>query len=238
MATTRTSFRSFSSIRVGYDWIGYVAWLGSAAVLGFAVPALFSGLLEMPRNWFLVPHFAITVPFLYFYFRWIGINVGEALRHRLLWGMIIGAVLSAFAVMNIVNNEPASPRPEGLDLVGAILWLGVAYGIVDALLLSVLPVTAVWLAFKAAGITHTWFGKAVAATTALLASLVVTAAYHLGYVEFRDADVFSALFGNGVMSLGFLITANPLTAVIAHIALHIVSVWHGIDTTVTLPPHY
>ena len=44
--------------------------------------------------------------------------------------------------------------------------------------------------------------------------------------------------GNSIFSLGFLLTANPLTAVLAHIAMHIASVFHGIDTTVTLPPHY
>jgi hypothetical protein len=68
--------------------------------------------------------------------------------------------------------------------------------------------------------------------------LLVTAAYHLGYVEFRDGDVGSPLFGGSLTILGYLITANPLTAVLTHIVLHVVSVWHGIDSTVTLPPHY
>jgi 5,10-methylenetetrahydromethanopterin reductase len=31
---------------------------------------------------------------------------------------------------------------------------------------------------------------------------------------------------------------ETITAIIAHIALHVASVWHGIDTTVSLPPHY
>ena len=30
----------------------------------------------------------------------------------------------------------------------------------------------------------------------------------------------------------------PITAVGAHVALHVASVLHGIDTTVTLPPRY
>ncbi|WP_166179205.1 hypothetical protein [Rubrobacter tropicus] len=48
----------------------------------------------------------------------------------------------------------------------------------------------------------------------------------------------SPLIGNGIMTLGYLLTFNPLTAIGAHAALHVASVLHGVDTTVTLPPHY
>jgi hypothetical protein len=238
MATARPSSRFGALPQVEHDWFGYSLWVVAAGVLGFAVPAIFSGMLEMPRNWFLVPYFAIMVPFLYAYIRWTGVDIGQAIRHRWIWGVAGGGVIGAFMVMNIINNETASARPEGVELIGSMLWLGIAYGVVDALLLTVLPVTAVWLAFKSAGMTKNWTGKALSAAVALAASLTVTAVYHAGYVEFRDADLISPVFGNGIMSLGFLITANPLTAIIAHIALHVVSVWHGIDTTVTLPPHY
>jgi hypothetical protein len=238
MATARPSSRFETFPRVEHDWFGYSLWVVAAGLLGFAVPAIFSGMLEMPRNWFLVPYFAIMVPFLYAYIRWTGIDIGQVIRHRWIWGVAGGAVIGAIMVMNIINNEPASTRPEGLELVGSMVWLGIFYGTVDALLLTVLPVSAVWLAFKSAGMTRRWAGKALTAVIAMVASVAVTAVYHAGYVEFRDADLFSAMFGNGVISFGFLITANPLTAIIAHIALHVVSVWHGIDTTVTLPPHY
>jgi hypothetical protein len=39
--------------------------------------------------------------------------------------------------------------------------------------------------------------------------------------------------------LGFaILTGNPITAIGAHIVLHIASALHGVETTVTLPPHY
>lgn len=37
---------------------------------------------------------------------------------------------------------PGSPSPKGMELVWAVLWLGVVYGAVDALLLTVMPVYA------------------------------------------------------------------------------------------------
>jgi hypothetical protein len=214
------------------------AWIAAAATLGFGVSALFSGVLELSRNWYLVPYFVVTVPFLYAYLRWTEIDLVAVLKRHWLWGVIGGAAVGAFVAIMVVNNEPASPRPEGLELIGSLLWLGVAYGAVDALLLTVLPVSAVWLAFKDAGRSGSWDGKIVAAIVAMAASLVVTTLYHVGYVEFRGSEVTDPLMGNGVISLGYLLTANPITAVIAHIALHIATVLHGIDSAVPLPPHY
>src|SRR3954464_1576417 len=42
-------------------------WVLTAAVLGFATTAIFSGWLHMPRVWFLVPYVVLTVAFLYSY---------------------------------------------------------------------------------------------------------------------------------------------------------------------------
>jgi hypothetical protein len=60
----------------------------------------------------------------------------------------------------------------------------------------------------------------------------------LGYTEFQGPQVVSPLIGNGVMSLAYLLTMNPLGAVLSHIAMHIAAVLHGISTTIQLPPHY
>ena len=211
--------------------------MAGAALLGFGASALFSGVVELSRNWFLVPYFGMTIPFLYAYYRWTGMDLLAALRHRWLLALIVTAVLSIFAMVTMLN-QPASPRNEGIALVGDLLWLGVAYGILDALLLTVLPVSAVWLAFSSAGRTESWTDRLIAGGAALVASLIVTAASRVGYVEFQSSEVVSPLWGNGMMSFGYILTANPLTAVITHVVLHVTSVLHGIDTTVTPPPHY
>jgi hypothetical protein len=172
-------------------------WLPAGAIIDFAVQAIFSAMLEMPRSWYLIPDFTVVVSFLYAYIRWAGIEVAQAIRHRWVRGVVCRAALSAFMIMNIVNNETASPRPEGLELIGSLLWLGIVYGVVEAIRLTVLPVSAVWLAFKSAGMTRNTSGKLLAATAALAAILAVTAVYHAGYVEFRDTDLISPVFGNG-----------------------------------------
>jgi hypothetical protein len=40
------------------------------------------------------------------------------------------------------------------------------------------------------------------------------------------------------MTLGYLLTTNPLAAMLSHIAMHIAGVFHGPASVTQLPPHY
>jgi hypothetical protein len=217
--------------------INQLIWVLAAAVLGFATAALFSGLLEVRRDWFVAIYALLVGSFLYGYLRWSGVDLRSFLLHRWTWGVVGMVVVGAILVAS-VQRMPASPPASGLALAWDILWLGIVYGVVDALLLTVLPIAVTWRAFSAAGWTASWPGKLAAGAVALAVSLGVTAAYHLGYVEYRGPQVVDPLIGNGVMTLGALLTGSPLTAIGAHIALHVAFVLHGVETTVTLPPHY
>jgi hypothetical protein len=218
-------------------WQGYFAWIVAAALVGLATTAIFSGVLELGRDWFLVAYIAVVIPFLTAFVRWSGIDTGEMARHHLRRGLV-GAVITGAIMVAAVQRMDASPRAQGAELVWDILWLGVVYGIVDALILNVLPIVSVWRASTLLGHVTSWTGKIVTGAVGLAASMVVTTAYHLGYVEFRGNEVADPLVGNTIMSLGYLVCGNPITAIVAHIALHVASVIHGVDTTVTLPPHY
>ncbi len=62
--------------------------------------------------------------------------------------------------------------------------------------------------------------------------------YHLGYSEFHGSYVVMITAGVGIMSLAYLITGNPFTPLLAHIAIHIAAVLHGLNTVIQLPPYY
>ena len=94
-----------------------------------------------------------------------------------------------------------------------------------------------WQAFSQTGWIAAWPGKLAVGVLALLASLWVTFAYHWGYPEYRGKQVMAPLIGNGIMSLGYLLTINPISAVGSHIAMHIAGVLHGPESTMQLPPH-
>jgi hypothetical protein len=213
-------------------------WILAAAILGFAIAAVFAGVFRLPRSLYLVPYLVLAAPFLYAFSRWSGLDIGELLRHNWIWGLVAAFLIAVFTVRNILS-QPASQTSQGLPLAFDILWLGVVYGALDALLLSVLPVLATWQAFSGFGWTHSVFGKAAVGVIALILSLLVTVVYHLGYPEYRVAGgVMGPSIGNGVMSLGYVLTNNPISAVFSHIAMHIAGVLHGPASVMQLPPHY
>jgi len=218
-------------------WYIYLLWIAGGGVLGFAIAAVFAGLLRLPRALFLIPYVVLVSAFLYSYARWSEVDIQDLIVRHWPWGVVGAAIFGAFVVRNVLS-QPAFPRPQGLELAFDLVWFGVVYGTLDALLLSIMPVLATWQAFSGLGWTGTWPGRLAVGAVAIAASLLVTAAYHLGYPEFRGPTVGAPVLGNGVMSLGYLLTTNPIAAIFSHIAMHVSAVLHGLETTAQLPPHY
>jgi hypothetical protein len=219
-------------------WWSYLVWIPAAAILGYGIAAIFSGWLHLPRNLFLVPYVILSGLFLYAFKQWSGVSLSELVRQNWIWGLIGAILLGLFLVRNVLS-QPASPRSTGLSLVFDLLWSGIVYGGMDALFLSVLPVLAARQAFTALGWTVNMPGKIVVGAIALLLSLFVTPSYHWGFAEYQvPGGLAGPNVGNGVMSLGYLLTSNPLTAVFSHMIMHISGVLHGPASVMQLPPHY
>lgn len=106
------------------------------------------------------------------------------------------------------------------------------------MLLSVFPILAVFGLFASKPLRER-SKKAVAGigALALAMSLLFTAAYHLGYPDFRGSKVSKPLTGDAIWSAPTLVTLSPLGAPIAHIGLHVSAVVHSYQTDLFLPPH-
>jgi hypothetical protein len=141
-------------------------------------------------------------------------------------------------VVRHVFTQPASPRHTGGRLFLDLLWPGLVYGTADAVLLSVLPVMVIHDGLGGAGWAAGAAGRIGVGVVALAASILVTFCYHIGYPEYRDRDAVKPLVGNSVMTIAYLVTGNPLAAVLPHAAMHMAAIWHGRETTYQLPPHY
>ena len=211
-----------------------LGWLTAAAGLGFVVPALFSGLLGLGRDPYLLVYLPVTGGLTGLYLATDAPEAWTGVGERWLRAALIGAAAGAVLVVSVLR-QPAGGHAAGATLAFDLAWSGVAYGIVDALLLTVLPVAAV---FGALGDRARSRGGALTAgALALAASLAVTAAYHLGYEEFRGAALAGPLVGNAVVTLAYLAARNPIAPGVAHVAMHIAAVFHGMETAVQLPPH-
>jgi hypothetical protein len=217
------------------DWWTYLLWTLGAGVLGLLISAIFAGVFRLQRSVFLVPYVLLVGFFLYSYIHWRHLNVGELITRNWLWGVIAAIIAGVLMVRNVLS-QPSSPRSRGPKLFFELFWFGVIYGAVDGLLLSVLPVLITWQAFPALG--NTILGKIGAALLALVASEFITIAYHAGYPEFRNASLVLPAIGNGIFTLAYVLSMNPISSVGSHVAMHIAAVWRGTEKTVQLPPHY
>ncbi len=215
----------------------HIVWILAAGLLGFLITAVAAGVFKLSRSWLLVPYIGLAGAFLVVYFGWAQVDLARELTQGWVWGLLGAAVVSVIAVRNVAR-QPASVTPEGAELGIQVLWWGVVYGSLDGLLLSVMPVIATREAFGAVLWGDTWYGQAAMGLMAVIASAYVTAAYHVGYPEFRNKTVIWPLWGNTVMTVAMLITGNPLAAIVSHAAMHIAAVLHGTEATVQLPPHY
>jgi len=212
-----------------------LTWLALAALVGFLVPAVFSTGLRWSRPWFLVPYVAIAGAFLFLYFRRAPVSLGQ-LTGR--WPTALaGTAAASFLVLGNVQGQPASAAPEGAQLALALAWVGVAYGAIDGLLLNVMPVLAVQgPGFYASN--PSWKERLGRGLVALAASLLVTVAYHAGYAEFHGPKMLAVIIGNAIITSSYLLTGSPLAAVATHVIMHTAAVFHGMETTLQLPPHY
>lgn len=214
-----------------------LGWVISASILGFGISAVFAGWMKLSRHRFLIPYVSIISIFLYGFITLNEIDVVGILTENWAWGILTGGMVSFFLVKT-VRAQPVSRKTNGASLVFDITWAGLVYGIVDALFLNVMPVLAVWTAASHFGWAGTILGNIVVGCLGLLASLLVTLAYHLGYPEFRNKSVLLVLAGNSLITLAFLLSASPLGSLISHTAMHVAAVLQGPETTIQLPPHY
>jgi hypothetical protein len=214
-----------------------ILWILVASLTGFATAATFAGWLKLKRNLYLLFYIPIISVLFILFITSNKFNVSDLLIHNWYWGLI-GALIAAGFVIRNVLSQPASERQKGLALMSDILWPGLTYGMIDALLLSVLPVLAVKLALAESLDTISLSGRILFVVAGLMASFFATTVYHLGYPEFRGKKVIWPNVGNGVLSLAYLLTMNPLAAILPHIAMHIAAMLHGRETTGQVPPHY
>lgn len=207
-----------------------------AAGAGGATSGLFSGLLRWDRPAFVAAWLVVASAVLIAFVRATGLNAAVQVRRRWIAGVVVGIIAGAVLAAGVFR-QPASPVPAGVALVAALSWPGVVYGLVDALMLTVLPVLALYGSRPAAELARPG-GRVRAAGAAIAGSLLVTAAYHLGFAEFRGPALAGPLIGNAVVTLSYLVAGNPLAPLGAHVVMHLAAVLHGAATTAQLPPHY
>ncbi|HYN32035.1 MAG TPA: hypothetical protein VES40_05380 [Ilumatobacteraceae bacterium] len=212
-------------------------WIAGGMAVGFLVPFVFADRLGVQRDVYYGIYGVVVISFLTVWMRFTHQNLSEMIHRRLTAAIVLGVVFAGVMAVVVLRTADATSRPGGVALFGAVVWRGVFYGAIDGLLLSAFPILAVFAAFAGTEFRARRSGTLAIGALALVASLMMTGVYHLGYAQFRSSDIRSPLTGDVLWGVPTLLTLNPIGAPIAHIGLHVTAVLHSYDTDLFLPPH-
>jgi hypothetical protein len=216
------------------DSVRQLAWFALVCTIAILIPYLGVSVLDLQHDLFYLGYFALTIGLIGTYLRLERIDVAAVFRRHWRWSLGIGGLLAVFLVFNVYATEDATDRPPGLYFVFELLWRGVGYGLVDTLLLTVLPclVAYQFLHGHVAGV------KGKLRFTALMLPLViiVTATYHWGYPQYREDGLRRPETGNILISVPTFATVNPAGSVVAHVSQHVAAVTHSYESEIFLPP--
>jgi len=218
---------------VSSSWARQLRWFAGAAVAAFLVPLVFSSLLDLDHDLYLAIYFSFVIGLVTLYTRSTELDIGDVIRRNWRWGLVAGAIVGVPVVRNVFT-ETETARPDGLYFGFELLWRGATYGAIDAVLLTVLPCLIVYRALG--GPLGTWPRRTAYFGVSLILVMTITAAYHLGYEQFRDDGVGDPETGNVLMSLPMLLTTNPIGSIVDHSAMHIAAVIHEYEGDTRLPP--
>jgi len=214
---------------------GQLAWFVGVAAIAFLLPFIFSSTLDLQHDLYYLVYFSVTLAALAAYVTASHINFIERLKERWQLSVGVGVLAAAFVVWSVLGRIDSTPHPTGAYFAFEIVWRGLVYGAVDALLLSAFPGLVAWklMGGNLAGFTRRVLYGGL--TIALV--VVITAVYHLGYEDLRNTEgISNPEIGNLVISLPVIVSANPAGSLIAHTSMHLTAVTHSYESKDRLPP--
>jgi hypothetical protein len=203
----------------------------------FAVPYVLADVLEINRDLFYGLYAVAVILLFALWSRSTDYDLVAAAKRRWVVALVLGLAMAGVLAAMVLRTEDATARPDGLELIGAVAWRGILYGVTDGLLLSVFPILVVFAAFAGTRLDRSRSGRIAIGAIALVATLAMTAVYHAGYSDFRSEKMSKPLTGDVVWSVPTLVTLNPVGSPIAHAGLHTSAVLHSYETDTFLPPH-
>jgi hypothetical protein len=217
---------------VGAAW--HLGWFAGVSLLAFLLPFLLTSIGSLHHDVYYLIYFAVTLAALALYVGRSDFDVRQRLRSRRVASLVIGATATTFVVWSVLAQVEQTPRPTGWYFAFELAWRGLAYGVVDALLLSAFPALVAW------GLMHGRIDGAARrlayGALSLMLVTVITVIYHVGYEDFRSRELVGPVVGNAVISAPVIATANPLGSIVAHAAMHIAAVTHAYESRDRLPP--
>ena len=213
-----------------------LGWLAGGALLTFAVSWVATEVVELHHDVFYLVYLTCALVYLASFIR-AGAPWRDVMGRHLWWSLTTGVLVGLVVVRQIMILD-GTPHPGGAFFVFELVWRGLVYGAVDALVLAVLPAVIAYAVLR--GNRNSWRRKLAFAGLVLVFSLLVSTAYHLGYSTYRGSELRKPLIGTVMWDVPAVLTGNPVGALVAHPMAHSTAVVHqyygGEETNQMLPP--
>jgi hypothetical protein len=201
----------------------------------FATSLIASDIGGLHHDLYLLIYFTVAFGYLGWFATKCGVAWRRLLRTNLWWSLGVGALVGV-AVVRQVTGQAGTSHPKGAFFWFELVWRGLVYGSVDALVLAVFPAVVAYLVMR--GNRKGLARKTAFAGLVVLFSVIVSAAYHAGYSTYRGSTMSKPLTGTVMWNIPAALTGNPAGAVVAHAAVHssaVVHQYYGGDNHL-LPP--
>ena len=116
-----------------------ITWFVAGLAFTFLIPFLFSSILSLQHDLYLLIYFVALSLFLASYVVETHADVVEIWRHEGKLSLVIGVLAAAFVVMSVLNREAPTAHPTGFYFGFEMVWRGLLYGVFDALILTAFP---------------------------------------------------------------------------------------------------
>src|SRR6476646_2098357 len=190
------------------DVVRQGAWFAFGSAVAFAIPYVGVSQLHLQHDVYYGAYFAGTLAVLAAYVRAEQIDVRTLFTRHWRSSLILGIPVAAFVVWNVFRTDDATSRPHGAYFVFELLWRGVGYGTIDALLLTVFPCVMAYTMLHGRMTTVRRRARYIAIAVPMI--LVIAATYNLGFPPYRQDGVAKPEVGNTLIATPMLATANPV----------------------------
>ncbi len=234
MNVTWPEQRSAAS-RISDSRLRHATWFVGVSAIAFVVPLVFSSYLELQHDLYYLVYFVAVAAVLAVYVQASQISVSEVFGRNWKLSLALGLASGAFVTWSVLGRMDATHHPTGAYFAFEILWRGVLYGVMDALLLSAFPGLIAWQLMRGdvAGVA----GRITYGVLTLALVVIITATYHAGYKTLQNVrGISQPEIGNAIISVPMMASANPVGSVLAHVSMHVAAVTHAYESKDRLPP--
>jgi hypothetical protein len=197
----------------------HLLWLPINGALAFLLPAVVLGAIGASENSYYAAVIIIVCVMAIAYAKKSNLKIMQSLKPGwalgLIFGVFVGLIFLSFAALSNPALHSELARPDALETI----IKSALFGIVSAILVTVLPFVIVWRALGdgASGAIR----KSIVAVMAIIAVAVVTFLYSFGMPGSLQGDL-QAIFTKTMMAgVPTLISGSPLAAPISHVFLHL-----------------